>query len=241
MSCLFSVLIRWPCLGFRVSWGTCPVPNWKNWRFENELVSEIQSAYGEQGVTLPKSGRVSDGFCISAVSERTEKTNNHWTCYCTPLYSSNSIQRTFGPELHTVLDAKVGISSKHIEAWTFFEETAFCLNSIHVMMRRKKSFCLPVFCVDCVGTIHDRWWCAGWRKHGRKGNRWKSFVPNLMALKITTKKQASVRSDISVVQGKVPNSQGHQRVATWHNAAIRAVGSALRTSAQWRGPCQVQT
>ena len=53
LSCLFSVSIRWPCLeGFMRHMSSSEL-----YRFENELVSEIQSAYGEQGVTLPKTGR----------------------------------------------------------------------------------------------------------------------------------------------------------------------------------------
>ena len=47
------------------------------------------------------------------------------------------------------LDAKVGISAKHIEAWTYFVETALSLISIHIMMREKESFWLTVASVLC--------------------------------------------------------------------------------------------
>lgn len=208
-------------------------------RFENELVSEIQSAYGEQGVTLPKSGRVSAFLQCRKELKRLTIIEPVIVRLCMFQQDSKDIwlAQSFTPFL---LDAKVGISSKHIEAWTFFEETALCLNSIHVMMGRKKSFWLPVF---CVGTIHDRWWCAGWRKHGRKGNRWKSFVPNLTALKITTKNKllSEVTSPWSKEKCQIlKGTSGLPPGTTLQYAQLEAL-CALQPSGEVRVKCKHRT
>ena len=64
------------------------------------------------------------------------------------------------------------------------------------MMREKESFWLPVASVLCRTHpwIHDRWWCAGWRKHGRKRKSMQIVCSNFHG-EDQNRQQAAVRSD----------------------------------------------